>query len=222
MRVVITRAAEGLDRLTARLRAAGLEVVECPLIRIEPLPLEQLSLAGYDWLVLTSARAVEILLDRVDGPLPAIAVIGPGTAETLRRRGREPALVAEESTQEGLVSALRPRLEPGSRVLFAGAEGARDVIVRELYADMLPLYRTVALRPAAFPDGDLVVLASSSAARAFAALGVDRPCVSIGPVTSAEAARLGLHVVSEAASHDVDGLVEAVRAAAATLASTRR
>jgi len=220
MRVVVTRAAEGLDRLSARLRAAGLDVAECPLVRIEPLPVERRQLGSYDWVVLTSARAVELLLEIADGPVPAIAAIGPGTAEAARRRGIEPALVATHSTQEGLVAALRPRLAPGARVLFAGAEGARDVVSCELGADTLTLYRTVEQRPAAFPEGDLVVLASSSAARAFAALGIDRPCVSIGPVTSAEARRLGLRVVSEAASHDLDGLAEAVSVAASRLAMT--
>jgi uroporphyrinogen-III synthase/uroporphyrinogen III methyltransferase/synthase len=222
MRVVVTRAAEGLDRLTGRLQAAGLDVVECPLVRIEPLPLELVALDGYDWAVLTSARAVELLLDAVDGPLPPLAVIGPGTAEAARQRGIEPALVAADSTQEGLVAALRPRLEPGDRVLFAGAESARDVIERELDADVLWLYRTVPERPDVFPDGDLVVLASSSAARALASLGVDLPCVTIGPVTSTEARRVGLRVVSEAASHDLDGLVEAVRVAVSKLAAGRR
>lgn len=221
MRVVVTRAAEGLDRLSGRLRAAGLDVAECPLVRIEPLPVERRSLDSYDWVVLTSARAVELLLEAADGPLPAIAAIGPGTAEAARQRGIEPALIATDSTQEGLVTALRPRLEHGSRVLFAGAEGARDIVSCELGADTLSLYRTVEERPATFPAGDLVVLASPSAARAFAALGIDRPCVSIGPVTSAEACRLGLQVACEAASHDLDGLAEAVRAAASELADRR-
>jgi uroporphyrinogen-III synthase len=218
---VVTRAAEGLDRLTARLRDVGLDVVECPLVRIEPLPVERVSLDGYDWVVLTSARAVKLLLRAAAGPLPRVAVIGPGTADALRAAGVEPTLVAAESTQEGVVAALRPRLEPGSRVLFAGAEGARDVVQRELGADVLPLYRTVFDRPIAFPDGELVVLASPSAARALASLGVDRPCVSIGPVTSAEARRVGLRLVAEASSHDVDGLVDAVRGAAARLAAVR-
>ena len=37
MRVVVTRAGEGIDRLAGRLREAGLDVAECPLVRIEPL-----------------------------------------------------------------------------------------------------------------------------------------------------------------------------------------
>ncbi len=214
MRIVVTRAAEGLDRLSGRLREAGFDVVDCPLVRTEPVPGARVRLDGYDWVVLTSARAAELLLDRLDGALPQVAVVGPGTAEALRRRGVEPSLVAVRSTQEGLVDALRPRLLPGARVVFAGAEGARDVVARELGADAVVLYRTVEQLPDLFPEGDLVVLASASAARALAALGVDRPCVSIGPVTSAEARRLGLDVVREASSHDLDGLVAAVIAVA--------
>ena len=99
-------------------------------------------------------------------------------------------------------------------MLFAGAEDAREVLVRELGADFVPLYRTRLLRPAQFPKADLVVLASASAARSFAAVGGDLPCVSIGPVTSEEAARLGLDVVAEASTHDRDGLLAAVKLAA--------
>jgi len=154
---------------------------------------------------------VDATFSRLDGALPKVAVVGPGTAETLRAYGVEPELVAEVSTQEGLVADFPP--EPG-RVVFAGAEDARDVIVRELGADFVPLYRTLALRPDGFPDADLVVLASASAARAFAALGLDTPVVSIGPVTSAAACEAGLDVVAEAETHDVDGLAQAVRLAA--------
>jgi uroporphyrinogen-III synthase len=82
------------------------------------------------------------------------------------------------------------------------------------------VYRTVELVPESFPDADLVVLASASAARAFAALGVDAACVSIGPVTSAEARGLGLRVVAEADSHDRVGLVAAVKLAASNAGSS--
>ncbi|MGH7357363.1 MAG: uroporphyrinogen-III synthase, partial [Candidatus Rokuibacteriota bacterium] len=78
----------------------------------------------------------------------------------------------------------------------------------------VPLYRTVQLRPDRFPDADLVVLASASAARSFAALALRVPCVSIGPVSSAEAQALGLRVLAEARTHDRAGLVEAVKLAA--------
>jgi len=218
VRVALTRAAGGNDELAARLRQEELDPVECPLIRIEPIGGSPICVEGYDWLVLTSRTAVDELLRRLDGSPPRIAVIGPGTADALRERGLEPALVAAESTQEGLVREL-PR--PAGRVLFAGAEGARPVLVDELGADFAPLYRTVEERVDTFPDADLVVLGSASAARAYAVLGRATPCVSIGPVTSKEARGRGLHVVAEAASPALEGLVEAVKLAASSIASSR-
>ena len=216
MRVAVTRAAEGSSRLADRLRGDGFDVVVCPLVRTEPLAGPPVRADGYDWVVLTSRAGVEALFERLDGPLPRVAVVGPGTAEALRERGVEPALVAARSTQEGLLAEL-PR--PAGRVLFAAAEDARDVLPRELGADVLALYRTIELRPERFPDADLVTLASASAARSFAGLGLELPCVSIGPVTSAEARRLGLTVVAEAGAHDLDGLADAVKLAASALGS---
>ena len=210
-RVVLTRAQETSAELATALRNEGFDVAECPLIRIEPIDGSAIDLAGYDWLVLTSRAGVERLFARLHGPLPPVAVVGPGTAAALREQGVEPAVVARRSTQEGLVAELP---SPPGRVLFAGAEDARDVLVSQLGADFVPLYRTVELRPERFPDADLVVLASASAARALAELRSDLPCVSIGPVTSDEARAAGLTVVAEATTHDLDGLVEAVKLAA--------
>jgi uroporphyrinogen III methyltransferase/synthase len=214
VKVVVT----GTDpRLAERLRAAGFGVVECPLIRIEPLDGPPVRVGDYDWLVLTSRHGVEQLLRRLEGPLPRVAVVGPGTAEALRAHGVEPDLVARRSTQEGLVEALP---HPTGRVLFAGAKDARDLLVRELHADFVPLYRTVGLNPDAFPAGDLVVIASASAAKALAETGARIPCVSIGPVTSAEAEQLGLEIAGQAETHDLEGLVRAVKLAASRAGSS--
>jgi uroporphyrinogen-III synthase len=95
-------------------------------------------------------------------------------------------------------------------VLFAAAEGARRAPVEKLGADFVPLYTTRLVRPDEPPEGDLVLLASGSAARSFAALGVDVPVISIGPQTTEVAESLGLRVVAEAKTHDLDGLVAAV------------
>ena len=207
MRVVVTRPGEGAEELAARLRGRGHEVMLCPLIAIEPLGDGPVEVAGYDWVVVTSPNGARELLRRRHGRLPRVAAIGPGTAAALTAGGVEPALVPAVSTQEGLLAEL-PR--PAGRVLFAGAEDARPVLARALAADVVPLYRTVALRPPDPPAGDLVVLASASAARAFAALGLRMPAVSIGPQTTAAARAAGVDVVAEARSHDLDGLVAAV------------
>jgi len=207
VRIVVTRPREQAADLVERLRALGHEVEVCPLIAIEPTGPEEIDVAGYDWVVVTSANAARELAGRMRGRPARVAAIGPATASALRF---EPDLVPEVSTQEGLLAEL-PR--PAGRVLFAGAEGARRLLVDELAADFVPLYRTEELRPDGFPEGDLVVLASASAARAYAALGRHVPVVSIGPETTAAAERAGLRIVAEARTHDLEGLVEAVRAA---------
>ena len=211
LRVIVTRAVGQMDPLAGRLEELGHEVVRCPLIELEPSGPESVDVDGYDWVVVTSPYGAHELVRRARGDLPRVAAIGPGTAAALGERGVEAALVPRVSTQEGLAAEL-PR--PPGRVLFAGAERARRHLVEELGADFVPLYRTRALRPDLRPEGDLVVLASSSAAEALAALRLDLPAVSIGPETTRTARDAGLSIVAEAATNDLEGLIAAVSRAA--------
>lgn len=192
-----------------RLEALGHEVAVCPLIEIEPTGPAEVDVSGYDWVIVTSANGARELARRMRGRPERIAAIGSGTAAALPE---PPDLVASLSTQEGLLGEL-PR--PAGRVLFVGAEDARRVLVDALDADVVPLYRTRQLRPAGFPDADLVVLASTSAARAYASLGRSTPAVSIGPQTTAAAQNEGITVVAEAWTQDLEGLVAAVTRACA-------
>jgi uroporphyrinogen-III synthase len=208
LRVVVTRPREQSAELVRRLELLGYEVAVCPLIAVEALADEPVDVDAYDWVVVTSPNGASELLRRARGGLRRLAAIGPGTAAALHAAGHEPALVPRVSTQEGLLAEL-PR--PAGRVLLAAAEGARRLLVEELGADFLPLYRTRELRPATFPAGaDLVLLASPSAARAYAALRVDAPAVSIGPQTTAAALARGVKIAAEAQTHDLEGLVGAV------------
>ena len=207
LRVIVTRPQEQAEPLVHRLEALGFHVVRCPLIELEPVGPDDVDVSGYDWVIVTSPRGAHELGQRLRGKLAKLAAIGPGTAAALREQGLEPDLVPQVSTQEGLVAEL-PR--PTGRVLFAGAEDARPYLAEALGAEIVVLYRTRLLRPSEPPDGDLVVLASSSAARAFAELGLDIPAVSIGPETTREARSCGIDVVAESETHDLDGLVAAV------------
>lgn len=209
MKIVVTRPQAQASALVERLERLGHEVVVCPLIEIEPLGDEPIILGGYDWVVVTSPNGADELTRRLRGRLPHVAAIGPGTTAALRAHGIEPALAPRVSTQEGLLAEF-PR--PPGRVLFAGAEDARRVLMEELSADFIPLYRTVERRPPSFPRGDLVLLTSASAARAYGALELDLPALTIGPSTSAAAKRAGVRVVAEAETHDLDGLIRAVAA----------
>jgi uroporphyrinogen-III synthase len=204
MRVVVTRPRGQEQELARGLEELGHEVLVCPLVEVEPLGDDPVDVSGYDWVVVTSVNGARELRRRMTGTPRRVAAIGRATAEAFG--GAD--LVPEVSSQEGLLAEL-PR--PAGRVLFGGAEGARTLLRDELDATFVPLYRTRALVPANRPDGDLVVLASASAARAFGALGLTLPAVSIGPQTTAAAREAGVQVVAEADTHDVAGLLAAVR-----------
>jgi uroporphyrinogen-III synthase len=206
MRAIVTRPRAQARPLVEALERAGVEVVECPLIEIERTSDEPVDAAGYDWLVVTSPNGADEIARRGRN-LPRVAAVGPGTAEALRAHGIEPAFVPADSSQDGL---LREFPRPAGRVLFAAAEGARRRPVEELGADFVPLYRTRLLSPEP-PEGEVVLLASGSAARAYAAIGGRVAAVTIGPETSRVARSVGLDVVAEAATHDLRGLVAAVR-----------
>ena len=206
MRVIVTRPRAQARPLVEALELLGATVVECPLIEIERTSDEPVDAAGYDWLVVTSPNGADEIAVRGRN-LPAIAAVGPGTAEALRAHGIEPAFVPRESSQDGL---LREFPQPAGRVLFAAAEGARRGPIDALGADFVALYRTRLLTPEP-PEGDVVVLASGSAARAYAGVGGTAPAVTIGPETSRVARSVGLEVAAEAANHDLGGLVAAVR-----------
>jgi uroporphyrinogen III methyltransferase / synthase len=211
VKVVVTRPREQADELARRIEELGHEVVVEPLIEIEPVGPDEIDVEGYDWILVTSPNGARELGRRMRGLPTRIAAIGPGTAAALRAEGLEPDLVPRTSSQEGLLAELPGPIE---RSLFVGAEGARTLLADELGAQVVHVYRTLALQPQAFPDAHLVVLASPSAAQAYAALGRNIPAVSIGPETTRAAREKGVTVVAEAAAHDLDGLVEAVRQAA--------
>jgi uroporphyrinogen-III synthase len=203
VKVVVTRPRAQAEELARELERLGHEVVLCPLIEIEPLSNEPIDVSGYDWVVVTSANGARELRRRMIGSPARIAAIGRVTAAALGGADLVPAV----STQEGLLAEL-PR--PAGRVLVAAAEGARRLLVDELDADFVPLYRTRELAPKQPPEGDLVVLASASAARVWGRLGAEIPAVSIGPQTTAAARGAGIDIVAEAETHDVDGLLAAI------------
>jgi uroporphyrinogen-III synthase len=202
-RVVVTRPAGREQELVGRLRELGHDVQHVPLVAIEPLGDEPVDVSRYDWIVLTSVNGARELRRRMQGAPRKVAAIGKATAEAFG--GAD--VVAAVATQEGLVASLP---QPTGRVLFAGAEGARRYLPDALQADVVHLYRTVELTPSSWPECDLVVLASASAARAYAGLARAAPSVSIGPETTRAARAAGVTVVAEAGTSDVAGLVAAV------------
>jgi len=204
-RVLVTRPRRQADELVSRLEALGYDVAVCPLIEVEPLGDDPIDVSGYDWVLLTSVNGATELRRRMRGIPAHVAAIGSATADAF---GGEVDLIPKTATQEGLLAELP---SPAGRVLFAGAEGARRLLVEQLGADFVSLYRTRELRPNELPAADVAILASPSAARALAALHSTCPTVSIGPETTRAARGAGLVVLAEAETHDPSGIVEAVR-----------
>ena len=238
LRVVVTRAEHQAEGLAEALRRAGAAVELLPLLEVvppvDPLPLERAAaeVSSYDWLVFTSANAVEAFLPLAGAPPTdlKIAVVGPATAQALRDRGIEPHLTARKSEAEGLAVDLAPRVA-GKRVLLPQAADARPALLEGLRAAGAEAVAVVAydkrLPPEAaaraaelFDSSPLgwVTFTSPRIARHFAELFGARwerrrrelRAVSIGPVTTAELRRQGVEEVVEAARPGDEEMVAAV------------
>jgi uroporphyrinogen III methyltransferase / synthase len=241
-RIVVTRASAQSAELSGRLAALGAEVIEMPATRVESTSDVALrgaiaDLSRYDWAIFTSQNAVRIFWNalRADGADARalaglkIAAIGPATADALLDRGLAVDVEPERFVAEALLEELRARGDlRGARVLYAAAEGAREVLPDGLRAlgaivDRIVLYRSVPDGANAGPvrqrlesdDVHLVTFTSASAVRAFVdAVGHDAaraaPAASIGPITSEAVRAAGLQLAVEARESTIDGMVHAI------------
>lgn len=198
----------------------------------------ELADGGFAAMCVTSPNGAAALAEAVDrlerdarlfAGVRLLAAIGPGTADALWERLKlKPDLVPDASTTVALAEAF-PRGR--GRVLLPRADIATNALAEGL-ADRgwepveVAAYRTVRpprLAPEVLADlargaVDIIAFASSSTVRNFVELVGDEPwkarVVSIGPVTSATCRELGIDPDLEAAPHDLDGLVQAIVAAA--------
>jgi uroporphyrinogen-III synthase len=243
LRIVVTRAEHQSEGLILAFEAAGFQIESLPLLEIvppaDPRTLERAAseLALYDWVVFTSANAVEAFLPLTGGGVPPrlrIAAVGPATAEALRTWEIEPHLTASKSDAEGLVAELGPLVSRRQRVLLPQAADARPALLDGLVragAEAVPVMaygkrlpedapRRAAELFGSSPIG-WVTFTSPRIVRHFAELfGADwerrRPelkAASIGPVTSAELRRRGIEPAAEAVRPGDQELVDAVLSA---------
>jgi uroporphyrinogen III methyltransferase / synthase len=228
--IVITRAASQSAELRGRLEDLGARVIECPTIHLVPpttwKPVDDAirRLHTYQWLLFTSANAVEQFMDRMGSRRPAtpVAVVGSATAAKLSEWGLQPALVPKEFRAEGLLAAFPENLV-GVRILFPRAEVARELLPEELRrrgatVDVVTVYRTVK----AFAGNlgeiletervDCVVFTSpSTIPENLHALPTGTALAVIGPVTREAAQLLGLSPDIVPAESTVASLVEAIK-----------
>ena len=242
-RIVVTRTRKQASALSEQLRALGADILELPTIRIEP-PTDLREFAelvqdahAYDWIVFTSANAVEAFFemffklydDAREIGAARIAAIGPATAQRVRDFHLHVDLQPEEFVAESVVREFQKQGGVENlRILLARAEKARDVLPKQLsdlgaIVDQGIAYRTVpetrdttGTRRRLLEEGaDLITFTSSSTVENFLALGLPWPkgmqVASIGPITSKTARDHGLKIDIEAKRHDIGGLVEAIR-----------
>ena len=246
--IVITRPAEAAPDFAAQLAAAGARVSALPAIAIAPL--EDFAaldaalgdLAGYDWIVLTSANGVRAVGERLaatgrswaERGRARLAVIGPATARALAEQGIAADVMPDEYVAEAIVETLGN--VAGQRILLLRADIARQALAEELRlrgaeVDEVAAYRTVvqpvtddALR-AVFARGlvDAMTFTSSSTVhgviRGLAAAGHDPASklrgialVAIGPVTAKTLREYGLEPAAIAEEYTMPGVMRALAA----------
>jgi len=207
LRLLNTRPAAQAAGLSAALRKAGAEVLELPLIEIEPLPVEGatrqllLDLDRYDYVFFVSANAARLGLEAIAGywpqwphRLPALAV-GRATAALLEAAGLTVICPGQEDS-DGVLALPALASPAGLRLLLLRGDEGRELVADSLRAqgaqvDVLPLYRRVLPAGAAglwqalrSPLPDWVLLTSPAAWRHWQ------------QVAGAEATSPGLLVVS--------------------------
>ena len=164
-RILVTRPKDQSMELVERLEAMGADAIEAPMIRILPPeddgPLEDAcARAGeFDWIVFSSANAVDAFIGRLlAGPADLRALggvklcgVGPGTAEHLTRLGLKVDLVPAEYRAEAVLRALSENGGVrGLKILLPHADIGRELIADELRkqgADVTEIvaYRTIAV-----------------------------------------------------------------------------
>jgi uroporphyrinogen III methyltransferase/synthase len=242
-RILVTRAADQAAPMNEALQACGAEPVACPTIGIIPpesyaeLDAAITRLAETDYLILTSANAVDAFFSRLDaGDQDARALagvtlvtVGPKTAEALAGHGVHADLLPASYDAEGVVALLRG-LVRDKCVLYPRAALARDLIVTELtaagarviapvaYASAPPADAAATARAALVAGLDLLTFTASSTVRNFVALldmealALARtvPVAVIGPQTAATARELGLTVAIEPSEATLEAMLKAI------------
>ena len=238
LRIVVTRAAHQAEELAGPLRDLGAEAILLPVIGIappaDPAPLRVAAqnASQYDWIVFTSANAVQAfaaeLPDRAAICKAKVAAVGSATREAAEEFGFKVAVIPERYVAESLAEAFAAENIAGRRILIPSAAITRDVVSSELrklgaQVDVVEAYRNVIPPDAAAcaasiicePYPDWVTFASSSAVDNLVQLVGTAPLrfmkiATIGPVTSKTVRKHDLEVTVEASVHTIEGMVKAI------------
>lgn len=248
-RILITRAKGQASALAAQLEALGATPILIPTIEIAPpssyctMDAALASIRSFDWIIFTSANAVQSFLDRarrlkLDPHAKHVAVIGSATAKAVTEAGMSVDLMPPRAVAESLAEALRPHAL-NSSMLLVRAAAARDILpdtltaagavltIAEAYRNVIPPESIDQLRVlfAANPPDAITFTSGSTATNLVALLDAGTLKIpdgvvlaSIGPITSQVMRNLNLEPNIEA----IESTIAALVAALSTSASLRR
>ena len=238
-RVLVPRGGKWGDGVAANLRSYGAIPVIAPMINFASSPdqavldhaLKRLERGSFDWLVITSATTVDVLMSQ-QVTIPAntrIAAVGETTGAALILAGYRVDFVPDDNSARGLVKEW-PQSDIVGTVLIPQSDIAEPVLVAGLgtlglEVEFVAAYRTVGVPVTSQVAADVasgrigaVLVTSGSVARQvqaqLAPLPAETVVACIGPRTAFDARAAGLTVdlIAEdrSAVSLVDGLVDYV------------
>lgn len=238
-RVLVTGSPSMVERLSPILKEEGAEAISFSLIHTESLQTEAFDRAmeeikSYNWLIFTSANGVECFFDKIktlrkdirDFAGVHFAVIGDGTRKALEDHGIYSDFVPTAYSSQDMAKTMIPLMKKGDRVLMLRAEEANQVLPDAftkagIENTCISLYHTVTDERKAdelsrlIKSCDYITFASSSAVKAFVSMvddlgEVEGKYISIGPVTTKTAEKMGLTVHKTAVTYTARGVVECI------------
>lgn len=238
-RVLVPRGGPWGDAVAGALRSCGAQPVIAPLINFAPTDdqpalesaLARLADGHFDWLTVTSATTVDVLVS-YNAAIPTstkVAAVGESTAAALTAAGYSVDIVpAEDNSAQGLLEEWSAATdgEQGLRVLALRSAIAKQVLstgLAEIGHDVeaVVAYRTVGVPVAQkiideVKAGNVsaVLVTSGSAAEQmidqFGQIPAQTLIAAIGPQTQHDAAKCGLRVDVVARARTAESLIEAV------------
>jgi uroporphyrinogen III methyltransferase / synthase len=244
-RIVITRSALQSSELFEKLSDSGAIPILLPLISFAapedyaPFDAALLQWARFDWVMFTSAYAVQAVVGRAarlgrkltNSALPHIAVVGPATRDKAQNVGFRVEHTAHTHIGTALAQELRDRVA-GKRVLLPRSDRANPDLPSALQAFGAQVTEVVAyrsLRPThadqeklarvARGEADAILFFSPSAVQNFVELSGGKQLVTlqhrvamtaIGPVTAAALRDAGVQRIVQAREPSAPAVLQAL------------
>jgi uroporphyrinogen III methyltransferase / synthase len=232
-RILVTRPRDQSAEMVDLIESLGAEAVEAPMIRViapddyGPLDAACAEAGRFDWIVFSSANAVEAFMQRLlASPLDVRALgraklcaVGPATAERLANYGLKVDLVPAEYGADAIANAFSKSGNlTGLDVLIPRADIGREVVGDELRRQGVNVteviaYRTTVVDPEreGEPDVyrmlldrrlDVVTFTSASSVRSFVrAIGAEQVADLLSPVAVASIGPVTAEAASQYGIH---------------------